>query len=104
MNAIIVTIVLAVLVVSLLVNAAANICEVVDMRQARKNTSIPDYKVLWDKLQITGGMYLVTKSWYDGHKSSEMVKAKDAAEAFAKSSDDRRNLDYFIESVYKQMS
>lgn len=51
-----------------------------------------------------GGMYLVTKSWYDGHKSSEMVKAKDAAEAFAKSSDNRRNLDYYIESVYKQMS
>ena len=101
---VIITIVLVVLAVSLLVNAAANICEVVDMRQARKNTSIPDYKVLWDKLQITGGMYLVTKSWYDGHKSSEMVKAKDAAEAFAKSSDDRRNLDYFIESVYKQMS
>lgn len=104
MNAIIVTIVLAVLAVSLLVNAAANICEVVDMKQARKNTSIPDYKVLWDKLQITGGMYLVTKSWYDGHKSSEMVKAKDAVEAFAESSDDRRNLDYYIESVYKQMS
>lgn len=104
MNAIIVTMVLAVLAVSLLVNAAANICEVVDMRQARKNTSIPDYKVLWDKLQITGGMYLVTKSWYDGHKSSEMVKAKDAAEAFAKSSDNRRNLDYYIESVYKQIS
>lgn len=104
MNTIIVTIVLVVLAISLLVNAAANICEVVDMRQARKNTSIPDYKVLWDKLQITGGMYLVTKSWYDGHKSSEMVKAKDAAEAFAKSSDDRRNLDYYIESVCKQMS
>ena len=104
MNAIIVTIVLVVLVVSLLVNAVANICGVVDMRRVRKNTSIPDYKVLWDKQQITGGMYLVTKSWYDGHKSSEMVKAKDAAEAFAKSSDDRRNLDYYIESVYKQMS
>lgn len=103
MNTIIVTIVLVVLVVSLLVNAVANICGVVDMRRVRKNTSIPDYKVLWDKRQITGGMYLVTKSWYDGHKSSEMVKAKDAAEAFAKSSDDRRNLDYYIESVYKQM-
>ena len=57
MNTIIVTIVLVVLAVSLLVNAVANICEVVDMRRVRKNTSIPDYKVLWDKLQITGGMY-----------------------------------------------
>lgn len=48
------------------------------------------------------GYYLVTKVWYsDGHKSSNIVYAKDAMAAYEMESDDRRNLDYFIESCAK---
>lgn len=53
-------------------------------------------------METQAGHYLVTKVWYsDGHRSSNIVYAKDAKSAYDKESDARCNLDYFIESCKK---
>lgn len=55
-----------------------------------------------ESMENQAGHYLVTKVWYsDGHRSSNIVYAKDAKSAYDKESDARRNLDYFIESCKK---
>lgn len=54
------------------------------------------------RLDEPGGQFLVTKVWYsDGHKSSNIVSAASPEEAYKAESDDRRNLDYYIESISK---
>lgn len=81
-------------------------CFIVNAIGFRK-TNAETYKAMFDKLNNgfkidKGGEYLVTKEWYvDGHKSSEIVEASDAAAAYQKQSDDHRNLDYYIKSVEK---
>lgn len=71
-------------------------------RQAASDDNLARMQKVLYHINEPGGQFLVTKVWYsDGHKSSNIVTAISSEEAYKAESDDRRNLDYYIESVQK---
>lgn len=100
-------IILALIAVSFIADSVTNIYNAYDTRKVRKQCIQTDfskqYQKIIERMKSTKGTYLVTKVWYeDGHKLTEMLEADSPLDAFNKSSDDKRNLEYYIETVVKQ--
>lgn len=100
---IIIILAIVLIALSFVANAANEIYSSVKTRKDNEKRNNKDLlKLLVPFIHNTAGDFLVTKYWYKtDNRSSEVVSANNAADAFKKQSDDKRNLEYYISSVIK---